>query len=138
LQELKGGNNFLLALASTISRYFSAGDFLLLMLLARIFPCICSVLWKAECGTSCVKLLVLCQEFFDSDSCLMDRSVTYLWTNLCCFDSAVNPISSHRVCCLWWHEDLASGSFSGKENLEKIQKSFIFDLQNINSMQHLL
>jgi len=32
LQELKGGNNFLLALASTMSRYFSAGDFLLLML----------------------------------------------------------------------------------------------------------
>jgi hypothetical protein len=44
LQELKDGNNFLLALASTISRYFSAGDFLLLMLLGLIFPCICSVL----------------------------------------------------------------------------------------------
>jgi hypothetical protein len=44
LQELKGGNNFLLALASIMSRYFSAGDFLLLMLVGLIFPCICSLL----------------------------------------------------------------------------------------------
>jgi hypothetical protein len=44
LQELKGGSNFLLALASTISRYFSAGNVLLLMLFGLIFPCNCSVL----------------------------------------------------------------------------------------------